>query len=219
MHVSIIIPTFNRKSFSELISLNIKTQTYPFIKNIIIADDGADHERLVLDVPYTVLYYKVDRMSIGEKRNFLISKCDTEYVACMDTDDMYNPEYISQSIFNLIKFDKDVSGSADMNMYRDGKTYKQRCLYIDMINEATLVFKKAYADTHQFSFGNSSEGVGFLAGNIGLIHETNIDDIMVCVAHQHNTVSKSAWTVDKYAEQLDMSKYSTHLKLLSTGII
>ena len=74
MSVSIIIPTYNRSKFSPLISLNIKKQDYPMIKEVIVADDGEDNERLVLDVSYTVLYYKVPRMTIGEKRNFLMAQ-------------------------------------------------------------------------------------------------------------------------------------------------
>ena len=84
MSVSIIIPTYNRTKFSDLISLNIKKQDYPMIKEIIIADDGDDNERLNLDVSYTVLYYKVPRCSIGEKRNFLMEKATGKYIAFLD---------------------------------------------------------------------------------------------------------------------------------------
>ena len=129
MECSIIIPTYNRKKFSELISLNIRSQDYPFIKEIIVADDGEDNERLVLDVPYTVLYYKIPRCSIGEKRNFLMSKASGVYIANFDTDDFYNPSYVSTSIFNLIKSGKQISGSSDMIMLSNGITYKQHCLY------------------------------------------------------------------------------------------
>ena len=41
--VDILIPTYNRKKFEGLISLNINKQTYPLIKNVIIADDSQDN--------------------------------------------------------------------------------------------------------------------------------------------------------------------------------
>lgn len=217
MEVSILIPTYNRSKFSKLIAHNIRKQTYPFIKEVIVADDGDDAERLVIDVPYTVLYYKVPQMSIGEKRNFLISKASGDYVANMDTDDIYKSNYLSKSIFNLIKHNKNVSGSADMLMYNidTKKTYSQKCIFLDMLNEATLVFKKTYADTHSFSNSNSSEGFAFLNGSISDIYETNIEDIMICICHETNTVSKNNWCVKEYEHFIDMNKYEDELKLLS----
>lgn len=215
MDVSILVPTFNRKLFSTLISLNINTQSYPFIKEIIIADDGEDSERLVLDVPFTVLYYKVPRMSVGEKRNFLISKASGDYLVHMDTDDFYNKEYLSSSIFNLIKSGKGLSGSSDMLMLdsSSSKTYKQRCINLDMLNEATMVYTRAYADANKFSNTMSSEGIAFC--NMCDIVETRIEDIMVCVAHQSNTVDKTPWVDKQYEETIDMTGYKAHMDLIS----
>jgi len=215
MYVSIIIPTFNRSQFKQLISLNINSQDYPFIKEIIIADDGDDLERLVLDVPYTVLYYKVSRVTIGEKRNFLMSKATGDYIACFDTDDIYNQSFLSTSIFNLIKSGKNVSGSSDMLLLHEGKTYKQHCIYMDLLNEATLVCRREYCLTHSFSNTMSSEGKRFLSGSLADIYETKIEDIMVCVSHKGNTVNKSAWTEEKYLTKMDMTQYEKHLKILS----
>lgn len=216
MDCSIVIPTFNRGKFSKLISHNINSQTYPFIKEIIVADDGDNSERLVLDVPFSVHYYKVPRMSIGEKRNFLMSKASGSYIAHMDTDDFYNKDYLSTSIFNLIKSGKNVSGSSDMLLLdvATKTTYRQRCIYIHLLNEATMVYKKSFIKNNKFSLGNSSEGIGFLISNINDIFETPIDDIMVCLAHDKNTVDKSAWCKDKYKTSLDMSKYEKHQNLI-----
>ena len=221
MSVSVLIPTYNRRKFSELISLNIRKQTYPFIKEIIVADDGDNSERLVLDVPYSVLYYKVPRMSIGEKRNFLISKSSCEYVAHMDTDDIYNPDYLSKSIFNLIKTGKNVSGSADMLMYNleTKKTYGQKCIYLDLLNEATMVYKKTYTYKHKYSNTMSSEGLAFLTGALAEIIETDIDSLMVCLCHSNNTVSKQNWCSPEYEQTIDMSKYTDHLEIISKGNI
>ena len=215
MYVSILIPTFNRKAFSQLISLNLRSQSYPFIKEIIVADDGDDAERLVLDVPFTVLYYKVARMNIGEKRNFLVSKSTGDYLAHFDTDDIYHSDYLSTSIFNLIKTGKGLSGSSDMIMLdtATNKTYKQRCINMDMINEATMVYTRKYADDNKFSNTMSSEGISFC--KIADIVETEIENIMVCLCHKTNTVDKHPWVDKKYEEQIDTECYKAHLDLIS----
>lgn len=219
MYVSILIPTFNRRRFSELITHNILVQTYPFIKEVIVADDGYNDERLNLKLPYSVLYYKVPRMTIGDKRNFLISKASGDYLAHFDTDDMYSRDYLSSSIFNLIKNGKGLSGSSDMLMMdiATKTTYKQRCINMDMLNEATMCYTKSYADTHKFSNTMSSEGISFC--EIKDITETPIEDIMVCLAHDSNTVSKKQWVTDAYKSPIDMTWYKRHLEILSVSNI
>jgi len=219
MYVSILIPTFNRRRFSELITHNILTQTYPFIKEVIVADDGYDDERLNLKLPYSVLYYKLPRMTIGDKRNFLMSKASGDYLAHFDTDDMYSRDYLSSSIFNLIKTGKGLSGSSDMLMMDTATktTYKQRCINIDMINEATMCYTKSYADTHKFSNTMSSEGISFC--EIKEITETPIEEIMICLAHDSNTVSKKQWVTDAYKSPIDMTWFKQHLEIISQSSI
>ena len=219
MYVSILIPTFNRHRFSELITHNILAQTYPFIKEVIIADDGYNDERLNIKVPYSVMYYKVPRMNIGEKRNFLMSKATGDYLAHMDTDDMYSRDYLSSSIYNLIKTGKGLSGSSDMLMMDTAtmNTYKQRCINIDMLNEATMCYTKSYAEKHKFSNKMSSEGISFC--EIKEIVETPIEEIMVCLAHTENTVCKKQWVDDAYKSPIDMTWYKRHLEILSQANI
>ena len=209
MSVSILIPTYNRKHFETLINLNIKIQTYPLIKEIIIADDGED--TLNLDLTYSILYYKVERMSIGEKRNFLKSKACGDYLIHMDTDDFYSPDYVSDSVFNLIQSGKSLSGSSDMLMYDGSRTYKQRCIFLNYLNEATLCYTKKYALEHDFSNSMSSEGISFCA--IKHISELDINSIMICLCHSNNTVDKKPWTADKYVFDLNLEKYKKHLIL------
>ena len=219
MYVSILIPTFNRHRFSELITHNILAQTYPFIKEVIIADDGYNDERLNIKVPYSVMYYKVPRMNIGEKRNFLMSKATGDYLAHMDTDDMYSRDYLSSSIYNLIKTGKGLSGSSDMLMMDTAtmNTYKQRCINIDMLNEATMCYTKSYAEKHKFSNKMSSEGISFC--EIKEIVETPIEEIMVCLAHSENTVCKKQWVDDAYKSPIDMTWYKRHLEIISQSSI
>ena len=71
---------------------------YYNIKEIIILDDG-DDEPLCIKTKYPIRYYNVPRCSIGDKRNMLVSLSQCDYVAFMDTDDMYDKDYIGYSIF------------------------------------------------------------------------------------------------------------------------
>ena len=211
--VDILIPTYQRKKFEKLISHNISIQTYPLIKNVIIADDSNDN--LQLDVNYSVLNYKVERMSIGAKRNFLLSKSTSRYVVFMDTDDMYHPDYISHSIHTLLMSGKSITGTSDMLMYYQEQTYRLSCIFFHAINEATLVL-----DTHnvklKFKEQNSSEGLEPLKNHIGDIVQTDINKVMCCLCHQENTIDKKIWLEERYKTDFDMVEYDDHLKIISS---
>ena len=211
--VDILIPTYQRKKFEKLISHNISIQSYPLIKNIIIADDSNDN--LQLDVNYSVLNYKVERMSIGAKRNFLLSKSTSRYVVFMDTDDFYNCNYISHSIHKLLMSGKSITGTSDMLMYYQDQTYRLSCIFLHAINEATLVI-----DTHnvqlKFKEQNSSEGLEPLKNHIGDIVQSDINKVMVCLCHQENTINKKIWLEERYKTDFDMVEYDDHLKIISS---
>ena len=211
--VDILIPTYNRKKFEGLISLNINKQTYPLIKNVIIADDSQDN--LHLDINYSVLNYKVERMSIGAKRNFLLSKSTSRYAVFMDTDDMYHPDYISHSIHTLLMSGKSITGTSDMLMYYQDQTYRLSCIFFHAINEATLVI-----DTHnvklKFKEQNSSEGLEPLKNHIGDIVQTDINKVMCCLCHQENTIDKKIWIKERYKTEFNTSEYDEHLKIISS---
>lgn len=213
MSVSIIIPTFNRKKFETLLEYNINSQDYYNIKEIIILDDSDKDKPLCIRTLIPIRYYTVPRCSIGMKRNMGVKLAQGDYIAFIDDDDFYSPKYISHSIFQMIYEDKSIAGSADMNMYHKGEWFKQRCLFLHMLNEATLVFKKSVCTG--FGNTNSNEGVPFLENNLENIIETNIDNIMCCVAHDKNTISKKMWICDTYKSE-PLSQYSKQIEILSS---
>ena len=211
--VTIVVPTYNRNAFSKLLVHNINCQTYKAIKEIIVADDGEE----MLDMTgckYPVKYFKMNRISLGVKRNFLKDCVKSGYVACFDTDDFYHPNHIENAMVELAMTGKSVAGSADMLIYnREKGCFRQCCMWIDFLNEATLVFKSSFEG--QF-LGNSSEGVPFLKEYTGEIIELKIDDVMVCVAHDTNTVAKEKWLDESYATSFEiLNPYRRHLELLS----
>jgi glycosyltransferase involved in cell wall biosynthesis len=213
MSVSIVIPTYNRKLFERLIEYNINSQDYFNIIEIIVLDDSDIDRPLCIRSVIPIRYYTVPRMTIGMKRNCGVKLAHGDYICFIDTDDFYAPDYISYSIFEMETNNKTIAGSADMNMWDGKQFYKQRCMFLHLLNEATMVFKKSawsrFADT------NSNEAVPFLEKNMNNIVETNIDRVMCCVCHKGNTVDKTAWLNDKYKSSV-LSQYSKHIEILSS---
>lgn len=213
--VTILIPTYNRLDFSNLIIHNINCQTYPYIEKIIIADDG----EIPLNVSgcrYDIQYVKVSRCNIGAKRNFLKSLSKSDFSAFMDTDDFYHPNYIARSVQILLESGKQVTGSNDMIIWDKCRVYKQRCSLLNLLNEATLVFRTSYDGS--FGNANSSEGKSFLH-DISLIEKGPIENIMICIAHETNTVCKKRWTTKQYVTSYGLlDPYLSHMEIYG-GIV
>ena len=140
-------------------SLNfINCQSYKSIKEVLIADDG-DEPLDMTGCKYPVKYFKMNRIALGVKRNFLKNCVKSGYVACFDTDDFYHPNHIENAMTELAMAGKSVAGSAD---------------------------------------------------------ELKIDDVMVCVAHKTNTVTKDKWLDEKYVTSFEiLNPYRHHLEILS----
>ena len=214
MSVSIIIPTYNRKKFERLIEYNINCQTYENIIEVVVADDGDESQRLELNVKYPIKYIKCPRITIGQKRNILASSAKGDYIAHMDTDDIYFPTYIFHSLEVLERTKKDAIGTSDMIfMFADGTKGGMRNPFLSMANEATLVYKKSFWKELGFSEKQSSEGIQFLEGRHWQIAHSSINQVMICLCHSTNTVDKEPWRNNPVSSFPD---FSEHQKILNS---
>ena len=109
--VSIIIPIFNRKKFKKMIEFNIINQDYPFIKEIIIGYDSDIDKPIYLNVPCTIKYCKLPRCTTGHERDYLVKEATGKYVINFDSDDCYNSNYVSSSVFTLKDKKRKATGS------------------------------------------------------------------------------------------------------------
>lgn len=113
----------------------------------------------------------------------------------MDDDDIYQHTYIQKSIDTMIKNDKKCVGSNQMIFYFKDKPDKRltiiRCQAKRQIHEATMCFTKKYFNSmNGFKKNSQGEGVGLIDFNDKNVENIPIDDLMVCVAHKGQTLSK-----------------------------
>jgi glycosyltransferase involved in cell wall biosynthesis len=120
--VSICTPTFNRRPFFKGIIKSVLMQDYP--KELIewvIVDDGTDPiEDLVKDIPF-VKYFKVDKMRLGKKRNYMHDVCsfkeDGAILVYMDDDDYYPTDRISHAVDKLTHSTALCAGSSEIYIW------------------------------------------------------------------------------------------------------
>jgi hypothetical protein len=186
---------------------------------ILGGDDGEDSQRLDLKVPYPVVYLRCPRMSIGEKRNLLAEKAKGEFIAHMDTDDVYFPQYIEKSIHLMQQKNKNVTGTSDMIfLFKDGHSGSMRNPLLSMANEATLVYKKSFWEKGNFSTNHTNEGISFLLGRHWETGHSAIQEVMICLCHDENTVDKNVWRQPATYPLPSIPLYHPYLKELGFAI-
>ena len=202
--VSILTPTYNRKQFIELCIFNIKNQEYPLEKlEWFVLDDSdkpysPDELKHIRDSikPVKLKYvFERTKQTIGVKRNKLVKLASYKTVIMMDDDDIYHPTYIKKSVDTMLEKNVSCVGSNQMIFYHQSKPDKRltiiRCQAKRQIHEATLCFtQKYFRSMGGFKKNSQGEGVGLIDHNDKNVENIPIDDLMVCIAHQWQTLSK-----------------------------
>jgi glycosyltransferase involved in cell wall biosynthesis len=96
--VSIIIPTFNRAARVVEAIASAQAQTYP-AKEIIVIDDGScdDTAHRVAEIDGVQYLYQRNQ-GHGSARNLGLRLAQGEYIASLDSDDLWDPDFLTTSI-------------------------------------------------------------------------------------------------------------------------
>jgi glycosyltransferase involved in cell wall biosynthesis len=105
--VSILIPTFDRADYVVEAIRSAKAQTYPD-RQIIIIDDGStdDTAQRVAEIEGVEYYYQKKRGQ-GAARNLGLSLAHGEYIASLDSDDLWESDFLTRSVSCLEAFNLD----------------------------------------------------------------------------------------------------------------
>jgi glycosyltransferase involved in cell wall biosynthesis len=96
--VSVIIPTYNRAAYLIEALESAKAQTYP-LKQIVIVDDGSSDETAArMSELKDVEYHRQERRGQGAARNYGLQFARGEYIASLDSDDLWDPDFLSYSV-------------------------------------------------------------------------------------------------------------------------
>lgn len=99
--VSIIIPTYNRAGLVAEAINSAKAQSYP-AKQIIVIDDGSqDNTAQVVAKFENVEYYYQENRGQAAARNLGLSHAKGEYVASLDSDDVWDKNFLAVAVAAL----------------------------------------------------------------------------------------------------------------------
>ena len=100
MRVSVIIPLFNKAPFVERALASVAAQTFTDFEVIVINDGSTDEGPKIVKMfaDARVQIVEQDNLGPGAARNRGIAEAHGEFVAFLDADDEWLPEYLSESV-------------------------------------------------------------------------------------------------------------------------
>jgi glycosyltransferase involved in cell wall biosynthesis len=125
--VSVIIPTYNRADYVVEAIRSAKAQTYR-LKQIIVVDDGScdDTARRVAEAGGVEYHYKTNRGQ-GAARNHGLRLARGEYIASLDSDDLWDADFLARSVECLETYQLDFVFT-NWEKVRDGQTLRSEWL-------------------------------------------------------------------------------------------
>lgn len=105
--VSVIIPTYNRADKIVAAIESVKAQTYPAIQ-IIVADDGSSDETVeILKQFDDIDYFYQENRGQGAARNLGLKHVKGDYIASLDSDDIWHKDFLTVAVGALERYDAD----------------------------------------------------------------------------------------------------------------
>lgn len=198
--VSVITPTYNRRTFIPTLIQCFLHQTYPRDRmEWIIFDDGSDCvEDLFQDVmkqnPNIRYIRGTEKLNIGAKRNRLNREAKGDIIVAMDDDDYYPPVRVTHVVTMFKKFPKiELAGSSELYMYfTDDKTiYKFGPYNANHATNGTMAWRRSYALTHTYDETvTHAEEKSFLDKYIHPMIQLDAMKVMLVLSHAENTFNK-----------------------------
>lgn len=121
--VSVIIPTYNRAELLLQALDSVRRQTWPHIQ-IIVADDGSSDRTAELIRPMPdVCYVRQENRGQASARNLGLRYAEGAFVCCLDSDDLWESDFLERSIQAIRTLDVDFVFSNWVGETTDGKRY------------------------------------------------------------------------------------------------
>lgn len=105
--VSVIIPTYNRAQLVVEAIKSVEMQSYPAVQIIVIDDGSVDNTAQIVAAFKNVEYYYQENKGQAAARNLGLSYAKGEYIASLDSDDIWHKDFLERAVAALERYETD----------------------------------------------------------------------------------------------------------------
>lgn len=162
--VSIVIPAYNAEAYVREAVDSALAQTYPN-KEVIVVDDGSTDGTGAVLQSYidkkAIVYVRQDNKGLSSARNTGMRNARGEYIALLDSDDLFLPDKIARQVADLKAHPADDVSYCDVihfyeeeperaltlnYVYYSGEEVFPRLLVKNFINPLTVILRRSAID-------------------------------------------------------------------------
>lgn len=155
--VSVITPVYNAEKYIEASLESVFSQTYKDIEIVLVDDCSKDKsaqiiEDLKISHPEIVYFLQPENMGAGAARNKALELATGQYVAFLDSDDIWLPEKTELQINLMSDMNSPFSYAAIEMVDEEGKTVKgkrnisERCDYKYLLHNTIIATSSVIID-------------------------------------------------------------------------
>ena len=110
--ISVVIPAYNAEQFLDETLESVLSQTYENWECIIVNDGSTDNTESIAkkwcEKDARFCYFYKENSGVSDTRNLGIKEARGEYIAFLDADDLYMPNFLKVCLENLVEKDVDL---------------------------------------------------------------------------------------------------------------
>ena len=147
---SVIMPAYNAGKYIREAIESVLTQSYKNLELIVIEDNSSDCTKSIVSEyamkdARIIVYFNEEKCGCAGSRNIGLSLCHGEYVAFIDSDDVWLPEKLELQINYLKDYKKDMIFTAYEIINSDGcllkrRSSKEKLVFKDLLKENSVIF-------------------------------------------------------------------------------
>jgi glycosyltransferase involved in cell wall biosynthesis len=152
--VSVIMPAYNTSGYVAAALESVFAQSFTDFEVVLVNDGSPDTELLEQNIwPYIsrIIYLKQENRGPSAARNLGIRRAQGEWLAFLDSDDAWLPNYLDQQLKFLCDDPQLDLVYCDSALYGDpnlaGKTFMQICPSIGFVTFESLLLEKTQVNT------------------------------------------------------------------------
>lgn len=155
-YISVIITSFNSEKYIQEAIESVLKQTYQKFEIIIVDDGSRDKTKSILkfyqkkDKRIKIFFFKKNSGTASVPRNFAVTKCKYDYIALLDSDDLWEINKLETQIMMMNKNDELSFSSVK---YIDKRGNKHSNFFIDFIRQKLqkFFFKKGVTGLYAYN--------------------------------------------------------------------